>query len=117
MGIARITRMPVDKGTVSKWENDSTANPTNANLLALQAITGYSAAWLVRGDGEKLARNAVDRSIDEAVLGRSILLVFPKATPNVIKAIATLYDLIHEAPDVPTSVLQRTAEAFLDQSK
>ncbi|MCR6496203.1 helix-turn-helix domain-containing protein [Thermomonas sp. S9] len=40
--VGRITKSVIDKATVSKWEGDSTSNPTNANMLAIQAVTGFS---------------------------------------------------------------------------
>ncbi len=115
--IAKITKTKVDKSAVSKWESESTANPTNASLMAIQAVTGFSAQWVVTGKGEERARHTVIGGVQIDVLTRAVGIVFPDSNPSVAVAIGTLYDLILDAPDVSDTALARTAAALLNVPK
>ena len=113
--VAKITKGVIDKGSVSKWESDSTSNPTNANMLAIQAVTGFSVQWLVHGRGEMRASSAKHVGLDAAALGRAMRAVIPGVTDQQASAAATLYDLILDAPGVSETTLQRTAAALTER--
>lgn len=113
--VSKVTHGLVDKGTVSKWEGDSTANPTNANILAIQAVTGFSVQWLVHGRGEMRVSSVAQGAIDAAVLTRAMRAVRPDAQEHEIAAVATLYDLVIDAPGLSETALQRTATALLER--
>lgn len=111
-GISKLTRGKIDKGTVSKWEADSTANPGNATMLAIQAVTGFALGWLVNGKGDPKAKTAAGLGIQAPVLSRALTVVFPNVPPASIVAVATLYELILDAPDVSDQALRSVADAL-----
>lgn len=111
--VGKITKAPIDKATVSKWEGDSTSNPTNANMLAIQAVTGFSLAWLVTGRGEMRISNAPHAGLQTGVLTRAMQAAMESVPDDLPAAVATLYDLILDAPGVSDAVLKRTAAALI----
>lgn len=113
--VGKITKTAIDKGTVSKWEGDSTSNPTNANMLAIQAVTGFAMTWLVTGRGEMRATQAAHTGLQVDVLGRAMRATFDEFDDAMPGAVATLYDLILDAPSVSDAVLKRTASALLER--
>lgn len=113
--VGKITKTAIDKGTVSKWEGDSTSNPTNANMLAIQAVTGFAMTWLVTGRGEMRATQTAHTGLQVAVLGRAMRATFGEVDDAMPGAVATLYDLILDAPSVSDAVLKRTASALLER--
>lgn len=113
--VGKITKTAIDKATVSKWEGDSTSNPTNANMLAIQAVTGFSMSWLVNGRGEMRVAHAQHSGLQVAVLGRAMRATFGEVDDAIPAAVATLYDLILDAPSVSDAVLKRTAAALLER--
>lgn len=115
--VSKLTKGAVDKGTVSKWEGDTTSNPTNANILAIQAVTGFSVTWLVHGRGEMRVSAMRSESLNLDVLTRAIRVVAPNLAASVVVAIGAVYDLILDAPDVSDSVLARTAAAILGKPR
>lgn len=110
--LSRVSKVRVNKGTVSKWESDATANPTNASMLAIELVTKVSARWLVHGKGEMFAALAHSTSIDMEALQRAIRIAIPDADPRAAISVATVYDLIVDAPDLSDAVLRKTSDAF-----
>jgi transcriptional regulator with XRE-family HTH domain len=113
--VSKITNGDISKATVSKWEGDATSNPTNANMLAIQAVTGFSMSWLVTGRGEMRVSTAPHVGIQEKALERALRAVFGESAGSKAHAVATLYDLIIDAPGVSDAVLQRTAAAITER--
>lgn len=113
--VGKITKSVVDKATVSKWEGDSTSNPTNANMLAIQAVTGFAMPWLVNGHGEMRTSTAAHSGLQVEVLARAMRAAIGDVPAGAPAAVATLYDLILDAPGVSEAVLQRTAAALIER--
>ena len=70
----------VSSGAVTQWIDGSTKSLKATTAARMQEVTGYSAAWLVTGLGEKMA-NAV------------VVQDFDGLTPGAIE-LAALYDMI-----------------------
>ncbi|MDO5654483.1 MAG: hypothetical protein Q4G39_10335, partial [Brachymonas sp.] len=102
------------KSMVSKWEADATINPNNAALLAMSAITGFAAKWLISGNGPKMAADSAEKTLSQAAMARALRIVLPDAPAGADVALATVYDIIVDAQDdISDAVLIRTAQAFL----
>lgn len=113
--VSKITKGEISKATVSKWEGDSTANPTNANMLAIQAVTGFSMPWLVTGRGEMRVSTTPHAGLKIEALARALRAALGEEASRSVAAVATLYDLILDAPGVSDAVLQRTAAAITER--
>lgn len=113
--VSKITKGDISKATVSKWEGDATSNPTNPSMLAIQAVTGFSISWLVNGRGEMRVSTAPHAGLQAEVLARSLRAVLGESAGGSAAAVATLYDLILDAPGVSDAVLQRTATALTER--
>jgi transcriptional regulator with XRE-family HTH domain len=118
--VSQISKSKVTKSLVSQWERDSVANPNNANMLAIQAVTGHSLEWLVSGRGPQkvsLPKATADSSapLDAQRLARCFLAVNPALEMPLEKArtVAALYDLLGDTPDMSTVTLQRLAATLL----
>lgn len=109
------------KSLVSQWERDTIANPENANLFAIQAITGYRAEWISTGkEPKKLEmRSPKDSSgLDRKLLARAIaatLRALPsgeKDPQRIADIVSRLYDTLITAPDVDPATLDIVAAAL-----
>ena len=103
----------VSKSLVSQWESGGVKDPTNDNLFAIGAVTGYSAEWLATGRGEMRASVAAAQSFDTRALARVLEAVAPDAGIAAKAAIvAALYDVVIDSPDVTDAQLSSFATAF-----
>jgi SOS-response transcriptional repressor LexA len=50
-------RIGVTKAAVSQWESGEIKNYRNAHLFAIQNLTGYSAEWIVTGEGSERSKS------------------------------------------------------------
>jgi len=51
-------RIGVTKAAVSQWESGEIKNYRNANLFAIQNLSGYSAEWIVTGEGSERSKGS-----------------------------------------------------------
>lgn len=119
--IARLTHTLTVKGLVSQWENDKIANPNNATLLAIQAVTGHAAEWLVSGRGEQKVRSAnlllnepaatYGKGITREILHRAIVIAASeKRDPvDIADAAIEVVETLADEPGIPDAVLKRIA--------
>lgn len=110
----------ISKSLVSQWERGGVKNPNNANLLAVQAVTGFAIEWLINGKGPQRVtipstrREATAASLDRALLARAIAATSPPGTDadQQARVIAGLYDLLGDTPDVSPKLLARLAKTL-----
>lgn len=116
--VGQISKTPVSKSLVSQWERDQVKNPTNDNMLAVQAVTGFALEWLVNGRGPQrvsLSKAAASiGTLDHARLGRALEAAMPdlEDPKGVASVVASLYELLADAPDVSGTVLARFASTL-----
>lgn len=116
--VSLITKNSVTKSQVSQWERDSIKNPTNANMLGIQAATGFSMRWLVSGRGDPKATmepvTAVG-TIDRDRLQRAITGVLPTLPGIEEKAqrIAAWYEVLGDAKDLSDPVINRIVDTMI----
>lgn len=111
------TKSRVNKSLVSQWERDDVANPQNDNMLAIAAITGHSLKWLISGRGDRKATAPVAPNVSATVLDMSRLqkaldAVFQRVDPGATKAVATVYEMLGEDPDLSPAVLRPVVAGF-----
>ncbi len=110
----------ISKSLVSMWERGGIKNPNNANLLAIQAVTGFAMEWLISGKGPQKVtipstrRDATAAAIDRELLARAIAAVAPAGTDaaNFARMIGGLYDLLGDTPDLSDELLARFAKTL-----
>lgn len=118
--ISKISGGRVTKSLVSQWETGDVKNPNNANMLAIQVITGFSMNWLVTGRGPQRvtlpsARTDTIAPLDQGRLARAIAAAVPDLpdTHRIARAVGGLYDLLGDTPDIKDDLLARFAAALL----
>lgn len=112
--IRHITKSKVSKSLISQWERGAVNNPQNENILAVQAITGFSVEWLVRGRGPQKvalsdAQSTATSTIDAPRLARAMQAASPDLPERLARTVADLYDLIGDTPDISDAILARFA--------
>lgn len=108
------------KSLISMWERDLIKNPQNANLLAVQAVTGMSMQWLATGKGQRRinmpVKNATQSTValDVQALTRALATADPKLEDpaRTARIVAGLYDVLCDTPDLPQSLLDRFASGL-----
>lgn len=115
--INHATKSRVSKSLVSQWERDDVANPQNETMLAIAAITGHSLKWLISGRGDRKAAPLsavleVPTVLDIARLQKALSAVFPNTQAGQVKAVATVYEMLGEDPDLPPAVLRPVVAGF-----
>lgn len=109
------TGRKITKSLIGQWERGGIANPNNEYLLAVQASTGFSMDWLIRGRGpEKATLPAAGAStapLDESLLARAMLAAEPGLTDasRRAKVVSALYGLLVDTPDIAPALLARFA--------
>jgi len=112
------TGSKITKSLVSQWERNAIKNPSNAHLLALEALTGISATWIVKGRGPKevALRSSAElqaQQLDKERLARAIAATQVAVPDRFTPTIADLYDLIRETPSISDEMLRRIAASLL----
>jgi transcriptional regulator with XRE-family HTH domain len=117
--ISEATGSKITKSLVSQWESGRVASPNTANLLAIQATTGFRAEWILQGTlpqkrSENTAkRGSKDAEIDVVLLERIIREVFKTTTEpaRAAKAVVRMYhSLAHDDGKAnPLALLARFA--------
>jgi len=119
--VANLTGSKTKKGLVSQWENNKVSNVQNATLLAIQAVTGFSAEWLVSGRGElrvKLPKLLVadkkavyGHGVSREVLRRGIIIAATEQkTPDAIAdAAIEVIESLADEPGLSDGILKRIA--------
>lgn len=104
----------VTKSLVSQWERDGIKNPTNDNLFAIEAVTGFSAQWISSGRGAQKAKAASAVRLDTHALTRALSAALPDAArpDELAQVIAGLYDVLIDTPDVSDKTLSSFAAAL-----
>lgn len=103
----------LSKSLVSQWESGGVKDPTNDNLFAIGAVTGYSPEWLATGRGDMKATVASAHSFDTNALARALEAVSPDTGLSAKAAIVSaLYDVVVDSPDVTDGQLATFATAF-----
>lgn len=113
--VSLITKNSVTKSHVSQWERDAIKNPTNANMLAIQAVTGFSMRWMVTGKGEMKATlegSSAVHAIDQERLVAAIKGVLPDLPDLDAKArrIANWYEVLGDAKGMSNAVIERIVD-------
>lgn len=119
-GVGKACGTAIGKGLVSKWESDTVANPNNAHLFAIQALTGFSAQWLATNREPKRASSlAAKHGLDPEILHAAIVAVpVPWHDQRALATVlATLYDIKRDEPTVSQGVLGRTAKALQERDE
>lgn len=112
--IKTMTKSKIVKSLVSQWERNIIQNPGNAHMLALEAITGISANWIVNGTGPREARiPATTAHLDQARLARAIAATKIPVPDGFARAVCGLYDLLGETPSISDELLERLASTLL----
>lgn len=109
-----ITKTKVGKSLISQWERDVIHNPNNETMLAIQAVTGFSLDWLVRGKGPErvsipTSATTARATIDHARLARAMRAAAPDLPESLARTVGDLYDLIGDTPDISDALLDRIA--------
>jgi len=121
-GVSKISKMRASKSLVSKWELDGVNNPNNANMLAIQAVTGFAVEWLVNGRGAM--RVAIPTTKETAPLNVAYLAkALEAACPDrpmeyqaTARVVVPLYEILCDTPEIAMPVLLRFAEALRKQA-
>lgn len=101
------------KSLISQWERDGVKNPTNDNLFAIQAVTGFSAQWIATGKGDPKAKVAPASKLNTEALSRALAAVMPGAdSAKNADIVADLYDALIDSPDITDKALSSLASAF-----
>lgn len=118
-GIKQIAGGSVSKSMVSQWEVGGVKNPSNANMLAIQSITGFSMEWIVNGRGpQRVSLPSSDPNniapLDVVRLAKAMKAANPGLEDADVRAkvVAGLYDLLGDTPDVSPAHLARFAAAL-----
>lgn len=113
--VSAISNMRVSKSLVSKWELDGVNNPNNANMLALQAVTGFDVTWLVTGRGAQRV-SMPDRKhsnpLDPDRLAKALAAAAPGLRidyATTARVASELYEILTDTPEVAPAVLERFA--------
>lgn len=119
--ISAVTGSKITKSLVSQWESGRVASPNTANLLAIQAATGFRAEWLLHGTlPQKRSENrgSKDAEIDVVLLERILREVFKttKEPARAAKAAVRMYhSLAHDDGKAnPLALLARFAASEQD---
>lgn len=121
--ISAISARRVSKAAVSKWESGAISMPLPESVFAMQAITGFSAHWIVTGKGDPKAsvapaKPSITSPLDRDVLQRAIAVAMPGADAAVhARVIAGLYDVLLDTPDINDRSLAAFAAALSSQLK
>lgn len=119
--VAHISRTQTSKSLVSHWENDRVANPQNATILAIVAVTGFSQEWLINGKGPErlklpglmVAEPAAvyGKGLDRVLLRRAILVACEeqKTPDGIANAAIEVFETLADEPDAPDGALRRIA--------
>lgn len=116
--IGAISKMQISKSLVSKWELDGVANPNNANLLAMQAVTGYAFDWFVQGGPPRRVEipSANGSSpLNPELLSRALRAAEPELEIDYEAAgrvMAPLYDVLLDTPEIEAGMLARFAKSL-----
>ncbi|MFL4599781.1 MULTISPECIES: helix-turn-helix domain-containing protein [Stenotrophomonas] len=104
----------VTKSLVSQWERDGVKNPTNDNLFAIEAVTGFSAQWISSGRGPQKAKAASTVRLDTHALERALAAALPDngKHADLAQVVAGLYDVLMDTPDVSDKTLASFASAL-----
>lgn len=111
------TKGKVNKSLVSQWERDTVANPQNATMEAIATITSHSLKWLISGRGDRKAAAPVASPASSSVLDmprlqKALDAVFKSVDPGATKAVATVYEMLGEDPDLSPAVLRPVVAGF-----
>lgn len=114
--VGAISKQKVSKSLVSKWELDGVANPNGVNMLAIQAVTGFTTQWLVTGRGAQRAEIPSKAELAALVperLAKALEATLPRsATINWLdeaRVVAALYDMLSDTPEIAPALLSRFA--------
>lgn len=113
--VAAISKQKISKSLVSKWELDGVANPNGANMLAIQAITGFSTQWLVTGKGPQRAEiptPAALAPLDIDRLAKALAAAEPGLGVDYVetaRVVSALYDMLSDTPEIAPALLARFA--------
>lgn len=111
------TKGKVNKSLVSQWERDAVANPQNATMVAIAAITSHSLKWLISGRGDRMIVSQPDvqeasAALDMSRLQKALDAVFKTVDPGATKAVATVYEMLGEDPSLSPAVLRPVVAGF-----
>lgn len=113
--LALITRTKINKSLVSQWELGKVANPNNETLYAIQAVTGFSAEWLVRGRGPEHVADPKAEPLNIDLLARAMAAAMPELGDTAgakAKRVAALYELLADTPNIDPALLTRIADTL-----
>jgi len=122
--ISAATGSKITKSLVSQWESGRVASPNTANLLAIQAVTGFRAEWILQGKSpQKREQSAAKRSgapaeLDVVLLERILHEVLKTTTEprRAAKSAVRMYQsLAHNDGNTnPLTLLARFAASEQD---
>jgi transcriptional regulator with XRE-family HTH domain len=122
--LSEATGTKVSKSLVSQWELNKVKSPNTTNLLALQAITGFRAEWMLHGtmpqkiEGSTGFHKNKPADIDIVLLERIVFEVVKTTTDpkRAAKAIARMYQSLssHDGKLDPLTLLARYATSGTD---
>lgn len=129
--ISQVSSCKITKAAVSKWETNNTGAPQPENAFAIQAITGFSAYWLVTGRGEERVPQPSERdnrapenleaSLDHGLLQRALTIAVTvtgaDAAARTASVTTGLYDVLLKSPELNDAVLASIATVLASQIK
>lgn len=115
----------ISKSLVSMWERDDVKNPQNANLIAVQAVTGFRFEWLTTGAEPKRIQIPARAStpsitpINVELLARALATAYPTLADSDSQAriVSGLYELLRDSPDLTPPMLATFAVGLAHSKK
>lgn len=123
--ISTIVGRRISKGNVSAWESGKIKDFAHDNLIAMEAITGFSMHWIIGGKGPERvedrkggAVSVIEKAAKLNVAGLEMSMrvawqhVGGSDFTKAAKLAAKLYNVFHDAPELNEAGLLRIAQAI-----